>query len=92
MAGVALIGQSAGGQLATGTKIDRYRIESLLGQGGMGAVYRAVADDGETVALKVMKGESAGDSELVRRFMHEARAARTSAPGGRTRRWHARLD
>ena len=76
MAGVALIGQSAAGQLATGTKIDRYRIESLLGQGGMGTVYRAVADDGgETVALKVMKGESAGDSELVRRFMHEARAA-----------------
>jgi len=39
-------------------------------------VYRAIAEDsGETVALKVMKGELAADSQLVRRFVHEARAA-----------------
>ncbi len=42
----------------------------------MGAVYRAVAEDsGETVALKVIKGGLARDTESVHRFNHEARAA-----------------
>ncbi|HEX2571828.1 MAG TPA: protein kinase [Polyangia bacterium] len=51
---------------------DRYEIQSMLGQGGMGVVYRArdrVLD--RTVAIKFLHG---GDPELKMRFIHEARA------------------
>ena len=71
---VALL-KTSDGALTAGTKVGRYRIEELVGQGGMGSVYRAVSElSGETVALKLMKPELAGD-ELKRRFDHEARAA-----------------
>lgn len=63
--------------LDVGAVIDeRYRIERLLGEGGMGAVYRAVhVGLGRTVALKVLKPEWLGFAEVVRRFRQEARAA-----------------
>jgi serine/threonine-protein kinase len=42
----------------------------------MGAVYRALRlQTGETVALKVIKGDYAADEQFARRFNHEARAA-----------------
>lgn len=50
----------------------RYRIESLLGRGGMGLVYKA--HDGEldrTVALKLVRPELTLDSEAMRRFKQE---------------------
>lgn len=76
MAGVPLLRKSPGDDLVAGSKIDRYRVEGLIGQGGMGAVYRAVVEDsGEAVALKVIKGGLASDTESVHRFNHEARAA-----------------
>jgi serine/threonine-protein kinase len=57
--------------------IDRkYKIERLLGRGGMGAVY--VAEDLELarrVALKVLLPEAAANPEAVTRFEREARAA-----------------
>jgi serine/threonine-protein kinase len=56
----------------------RYRIQRLLGKGGMGAVY--LADDevlGELVALKVISSAFAADeAEMVARFRREAAAAR----------------
>ena len=56
----------------------RYRVQRLLGKGGMGAVY--LADDevlGELVALKVISSAFASDERaMVTRFRREAAAAR----------------
>jgi serine/threonine protein kinase len=54
----------------------RYLIESVLGEGGMGIVYRArhrLLD--QIVAMKVLRGEMARSEEMVDRFLHEARIA-----------------
>ena len=55
---------------------NRYRIESRLGQGGMGMVYAArhVMID-KPVAIKVLRHEYCRDKGLVQRFIREARAA-----------------
>ncbi len=53
---------------------DRYRLDAVLGRGGMGAVYRATAlADGRPVALKVLHAEARRDPEATRRFAREAR-------------------
>ena len=54
----------------------RYRLEQRIGQGGMGAVYRA-ADVSlrRDVAVKIIKAECFGDAQLLRRFEREAQAA-----------------
>ncbi|NOU32844.1 MAG: serine/threonine protein kinase, partial [Polyangiaceae bacterium] len=54
----------------------KYLVESFLGGGAMGAVYRArqVALD-RVVAIKVMRGELATDRSFVARFHREALAA-----------------
>jgi len=54
----------------------RYLIEKLLGEGGMGVVYlgrHKVID--KRVAIKILRGDMAADSEMVERFLNEARAA-----------------
>lgn len=63
--------------LAPGTIIaGRFQVESKLGEGGMGAVYRAInATTGRAIALKVMHPEFAIKKDVVRRFMREAKAA-----------------
>jgi serine/threonine-protein kinase len=55
--------------------IGPYRIESMIGEGGMGRVYRAVGPNGEVVALKLVKAELAKDDVFRRRFEREAGAA-----------------
>jgi serine/threonine protein kinase len=58
----------------------RYRIESLVGEGGMGAVYSAIdLRLDKRVAIKVMARELAADPDALARFHREARV--TSALG-----------
>lgn len=55
---------------------DRYEIEKLIGEGGMANVYLAqdtILD--RKVAVKVLRGDLAGDEKFVRRFQREALAA-----------------
>jgi serine/threonine-protein kinase len=57
-------------------RLGPYRLLSKLGEGGMGVVYLAErAGDATRVAVKVLSPRLAEDSEAVRRFEHEARAA-----------------
>jgi tetratricopeptide (TPR) repeat protein len=71
--------------VATGTLLkDRYRIERLLGRGGMASVWRAndlVLD--RAVAVKVLSDTIASDPEFVARFRREARIA--------AKLWHPNL-
>ena len=54
----------------------KYRVEAVLGEGGMGIVFAAHhLDLGRTVAIKVMRRDLGSDDSLVRRLMFEARAA-----------------
>jgi serine/threonine-protein kinase len=50
----------------------RYRIDALLGEGGMGAVYRATDSRGGGFALKVLRSECLADADIRRRFEQEA--------------------
>jgi serine/threonine-protein kinase len=58
-----------------GDFVGPYRVQAMLGEGGMGRVYRAVAPDGAVVALKVVKAQLARDEVFRRRFEREAGAA-----------------
>jgi eukaryotic-like serine/threonine-protein kinase len=64
-------------QLKPGQLIaDRYRIEEPIGQGAMGAVWRAVHVRLESpVAIKLLKSSIADDPEMLERFLREARSA-----------------
>ncbi len=61
--------------LAAGTKLGRYEIRSLLGEGGMGEVYLA-RDERLTrdVAIKVLPVALSQDADRLRRFEQEAQA------------------
>lgn len=54
----------------------RYRIEKLIGEGGMGMVYlaRHIVIE-KPVAIKVLRAEVAFDEAVTKRFVQEARAA-----------------
>jgi serine/threonine-protein kinase len=55
----------------------KYRIERLLGEGGMGIVVLAThIGFGDRVAIKLLRPEIAADSDAVLRFFREGRASR----------------
>src|SRR5215471_16081573 len=58
--------------------LGNYRLLERLGEGGMGAVYRANHRRlGRTVAIKLLQKELSSDRGIINRFFHEARAANT---------------
>jgi serine/threonine protein kinase len=61
--------------LASGTKLGPYEIQSPLGAGGMGEVYRARDSRlDRIVAIKVLPASFAADSDRLQRFEREARS------------------
>lgn len=73
--------EAAGSEPALRERLERalgeaYRIERLLGKGGMGVVYLAQDLTLErAVAIKVLPPEVAQDEQVVRRFQQEAKTA-----------------
>ena len=63
--------------VAKGQKInDRYQIIRLIGEGGMANVYLAhdtILD--RDVAVKILRGDLAGDEKFVKKFQREAISA-----------------
>ncbi len=60
--------------LQQGTRLGSYEVTALIGQGGMGEVYRAKDTKlGRDVALKVLPDVFADDPERLARFQREAR-------------------
>ena len=64
-------------------QLGKYQLDTLLGQGGMGAVYRSFHPVlNRPVAVKVMLGSLAADPQAEQRFMREAQVvAGLSHPG-----------
>ena len=62
--------------LAAGTRLGPYQVLAKLGEGGMGEVYQARDTRlGRLAALKVMRGDWAGDASRRQRFIREAQSA-----------------
>ncbi|HAA49915.1 MAG TPA: hypothetical protein DCE43_09350 [Planctomycetaceae bacterium] len=58
-----------------GDQVGRFRIQSVLGAGGMGTVYRATDERLQRdVAVKVLNDESVADRSVIARFQREAKA------------------
>ena len=63
-------------ELQTGDVVGNYVIVGKLGQGGMGAVYRAKHRElNREAAIKLLTGEHAHSPEMIARFLNEAKIA-----------------
>ena len=69
--------------LSLGDQLGHYKIQSLIGRGGMGEVYRAVDTKLEReVAVKVLPAALAADPDRLARFEREAKVlAQLNHPG-----------
>ncbi len=62
--------------LTSGVKLGPYEIQSLLGAGGMGEVYRALDSRlNRTVAIKLLPASFSADRDRLQRFAQEERPA-----------------
>ena len=69
---IALVGSRPGTRMIS----DKYRLDRLLGRGGMGAVYAGChADLDRPVAIKLLLSDFTSDTDALERFRREARAA-----------------
>ena len=67
----------------SGDRISAYRIDRLIGTGGMGSVYRAEhAFLPREVALKVLREDQVGQDRAVERMMREAATLASITHGG----------
>src|SRR5690606_26830011 len=59
-----------------GLEIDEYKLVSIIGQGGMSAVYRAYQEElDRDVAIKILSDQLAHDPNYIKRFQSEAKMA-----------------
>src|SRR5215216_1881057 len=71
------------GPLRCGDRISAYRIDRMIGTGGMGSVYRAEhAFLPREVALKVLREDQIGQDRAVDRMMREAATLASISHGG----------
>src|SRR5258706_3023574 len=66
--------QRAGARVGK-TLCDKWRVDSILGVGGVAAVYAARHRNGRRVAVKVLHPELAVDASMRRRFLREGYVA-----------------
>ena len=67
--------------LASGAKLDHYKVLRFLGRGGNGEVYLARDEKlGRRVALKIVLPHALESPDVVERFLLEARTTATFSP------------
>ena len=72
----ATMPSAPGSTLGPGDQLDQYKIERMLGRGGMGEVFLARDEQlRRRTAIKVIRPEMVGSADAVDRFLLEARAA-----------------
>jgi serine/threonine protein kinase/Tol biopolymer transport system component len=73
---VAPVQRASAARIPDGALLGHFKIGGLLGEGGMGEVYRARDTRlGRDVAIKILPGRLASDPEALHRFETEAHAA-----------------
>lgn len=65
--------------MPAGRRAGEYRLTELIGEGGMGSVYRAVTPSGESVAVKILR--SGGSPAIAQRFRVEQAGLRRLSHG-----------
>jgi eukaryotic-like serine/threonine-protein kinase len=65
-ANIELVGQPLGNS--------GYKIDKKLGEGGMGAVYKAIHPEAKALAIKVLHSEFTSEPKVLERFFNEAKA------------------